>query len=72
MLDGGAGPIAAVCAHVEDVFRGKAEPLEQREKGIEAFAGPGTLVDANEAEAEFAQEGLNEAFHLSLRTHLFV
>ncbi len=48
------GPESPVRADVEDVLGGEAEPLEQREKGIEAFAGPGTIVDADEAEAESA------------------
>jgi hypothetical protein len=63
MFQSSAGPIAAIGANVEDVFRSEAQPLEQREKGIEAFAGAGTVADADEAESEFGNEGLEQLFH---------
>src|SRR5260370_5448782 len=70
MLEGGAGPIAAVGADVEDMRGSKTESLEQREKGIEAFAGPGTVVDANKAVAEFFQDRLENTSHLRRELHV--
>src|SRR5216683_4828667 len=69
-LDGLACPEPPVRANVHDVFGREAELLERSEKGIQAFAGPGTIVHANEAIAESAQGCLENTLHLPRKPHL--
>src|SRR6266446_6001170 len=69
-LDRLARPESPVRANLHDVFGGEAELLERSEKGIQALAEPGTIVDAHEAVAESAQGCLENTLHLPRKPHL--
>ncbi len=56
VLDRRPRPQSPVGAYINNMFGSEPQPLQQREKRVEPFAGSGPVVDAHEAVTEFRQD----------------